>query len=56
MKYIFPEKGRRIGFAVTLVFSLSEPGKKFPSFLDLIETLGKAKTVEEIKKAWSERV
>jgi regulator of RNase E activity RraA len=43
VKCMFPEKGRRIGFAVTLVFSLPEPGKKFPSFLDLIETLGKAK-------------
>lgn len=43
VKCMFPEKGRRIGFAVTLVFSLPEPGKKFLSFLDLIETLGKAK-------------
>jgi len=43
VKCMFPEKGRRIGFAVTLVFSLPEPGKKYPSFLDLIETLGKAK-------------
>lgn len=42
VKCVFPEKGRRIGYAVTLVFSLPDPNKKPFSFLDLIDTLGKA--------------
>ncbi|MBN2395817.1 MAG: RraA family protein [Candidatus Atribacteria bacterium] len=42
VKCVFPEKGRRIGFAVTLVFSLQDPNKKSYSFLDLIDALGQA--------------
>jgi regulator of RNase E activity RraA len=43
VKCVFPEKGRRIGYAVTLVFSLPDPDKKSFSFVDLIETLDQAK-------------
>ena len=42
VKCMFPEKGRRIGQAVTLVFSLPDPNKKPYSFIDLIDVLGKA--------------
>ncbi len=43
VKCVFPEKGRRIGYAVTLVFSLPDPKVKQYSFIDLIETLDQAK-------------
>ena len=43
VKCVFPEKGRRIGYAVTLVFSLPDPKVKQYSFIDLIEALDKAK-------------
>lgn len=43
VKCMFPEKGRRIGYAVTLAFSLPDPNKKAYSFLDLIEALGEVK-------------
>lgn len=43
VKCIFPEKGRRIGYAVTLVFSLPDAKVKTYSFIDLIETLDQAK-------------
>jgi len=43
VKCVFPEKGRRIGYAVTLVFSLPDPKAKQYSFIDLIEALDKAK-------------
>ena len=42
VKCVFPEKGRRVGFAVTLVFSLPDPNKKAYTFLDLIDALGDA--------------
>lgn len=42
VKCVFPEKGRRIGFAITLVFSLKDSNKKSYSFLDLIDALGQA--------------
>jgi len=37
VKCVFPEKGRRIGYAVTLVFSLPDSKVKPFSFIDLIE-------------------
>jgi len=43
VKCVFPEKGRRIGYAVTLVFSLPDPKVKPVSFIDLIEVLDQAK-------------
>jgi len=43
VKCVFPEKGRRIGYAVTLVFSLPDPKVKSFSFIDLIEALDQAK-------------
>jgi len=43
VKCVFPEKGRRIGYAVTLVFSLPDPKVKSYSFIDLIEVLDQAK-------------
>ena len=43
VKCVFPEKGRRIGYAVTLVFSLPDPKVKPISFIDLIEVLDQAK-------------
>jgi len=43
VKCVFPEKGRRIGYAVTLVFSLPDPKIKSYSFIDLIEVLDQAK-------------
>lgn len=43
VKCVFPEKGRRIGYAVTLVFSLPDPKVKPYSFIDLIEVLDQAK-------------
>ena len=43
VKCVFPEKGRRIGYAVTLVFSLPDAKVKPYSFIDLIEVLDQAK-------------
>ncbi len=43
VKCVFPEMGRRIGYAVTLVFSLPDPKVKPVSFIDLIEVLDQAK-------------
>ena len=43
VKCVFPEKGRRIGYAVTLVFSLPDVKVKPYSFIDLIEVLDQAK-------------
>ena len=43
VKCMFPEKGRRIGYAVTLVFSLPDPNKTPFSYIDLIETLDQYK-------------
>jgi len=43
VKCVFPEKGRRIGYAVTLVFSLPDLKVKPYSFIDLIEVLDQAK-------------
>jgi len=40
---IFPEMGRRIGYAFTMVVSLSDPDYPSLSFRDLIEPLYKAK-------------
>ena len=40
---IFPEMGRRVGYAFTLVFSVPDPRYPSLSFVDLIEGLGKAK-------------
>jgi len=39
---MFTEKGRRIGFDVTLVFSFPDSNKKSFNFLDLIDALGQA--------------
>lgn len=43
VKCVFPEKGRRVGYAITLVFSLPDPKVKPISFIDLIEVLDQAK-------------
>ena len=40
---IFPELGRTIGYAVTVVYSLPDPGYQRLSFIDLVEALGKSK-------------
>jgi len=39
IRCMFPEKGSRVGYAVTLVFSLPDSSKKSFSFIDLIEVL-----------------
>ena len=43
IKCMFPEKGPRIGYAFTLIFSLPDPNQKTLSFIDLIEALSLAK-------------
>ncbi|MFC1949853.1 RraA family protein [Chloroflexota bacterium] len=43
VRCIYPELGRLIGYAVTVVYSLPEPGSKPLSFIDLIDALGKSK-------------
>ncbi|MFC1860380.1 RraA family protein [Chloroflexota bacterium] len=40
---IYPELGRTVGYAVTMVRSLPDPGYKGFSYLDLIEALGESK-------------
>ena len=39
IKCIYPELGRTVGYAVTCVFGLPEPGFKNLSFLDIIDAL-----------------
>lgn len=43
VRCIFPELGPRIGYAVTVVYSLPDPNYKRWTFIDLIDALGKAK-------------
>jgi len=40
---IFPELGRTVGYAVTVVYSLPDPRYQRLSFIDLVEALGKSK-------------
>ncbi len=40
---IYPELGRTIGYAVTVVYSLPDPSYQRLSFVDLIDALGKSK-------------
>jgi 4-hydroxy-4-methyl-2-oxoglutarate aldolase len=40
---IFPEMGRRIGYASTIIFSMPDPNQPPISFLDWIEALGRSK-------------
>ena len=40
---IYPELGRTIGYAVTVVYSLPDPRYQRLSFVDLIDALGKSK-------------
>ena len=40
---IYPELGRTIGYAVTVVYSLPDPRYQRLSFLDLVDALGKSK-------------
>jgi regulator of RNase E activity RraA len=40
---IYPELGRTIGYAVTVVYSLPDPNYQRLSFVDLIDTLGNSK-------------
>ena len=40
---IYPELGRLIGYAVTVVYSLPDPRYQRLSFVDLVEALGKSK-------------
>jgi regulator of RNase E activity RraA len=43
VRCIYPELGPRIGYAVTVVYSLSDPDYKRWSFTDLIDVFGKTK-------------
>jgi 4-hydroxy-4-methyl-2-oxoglutarate aldolase len=43
VRCIYPELGRTIGYAVTVVYSLPAPHYGRLSFLDLIDALGKSK-------------
>ena len=40
---IYPELGRTIGYAVTVVYSLPDPRHQRLSFIDLVDALGKSK-------------
>lgn len=40
---IYPELGRTVGYAVTVVYSLPDPKHQRLSFIDLVEALGKSK-------------
>ena len=40
---IYPELGRTVGYAVTVVYSLPDPRYQYFSFIDLVEALGKSK-------------
>ncbi len=40
---IYPELGARVGYAVTVVYSLPDPNFKRLTMLDLVEALGKSK-------------
>jgi len=40
---IYPELGRTVGYAVTVVYSLPDPRYQRLSFIDLVEELGKSK-------------
>jgi regulator of RNase E activity RraA len=43
VRCIFPELGARIGYAVTVVYSLPDPNYRGWAFTDLIDALGEAK-------------
>ena len=43
VRCIYPELGRTIGYAVTVVYSLPDPGYQRLSFVDLVDALGKSK-------------
>jgi len=43
IRCIYPELGRTIGYAVTVVYSLPDPSYQRLSFMDLLEALGKSK-------------
>ncbi len=43
VRCIYPELGRTIGYAVTVVYSLPDPRYQRLSFIDLIDALGKSK-------------
>ena len=43
VRCIYPELGRTVGYAVTVVYSLPDPRYQRLSFIDLIDALGKSK-------------
>ena len=43
VRCIYPELGRLIGFAVTVVYTMPDPTQKHFSFIDVIDALGKSK-------------
>ena len=43
VRCIYPELGRTVGYAVTVVYSLPDPRYQRLSFIDLVDALGKSK-------------